>query len=104
MLFFVAFFFLILTLFFSTALTLMGNLGHLTLVRHSSHKSSAIHSYHFVQYFRGSKQWYGCQSLGFLSCAQTLMHAIAHGGCTDTIRESALKLTLEENRLLHRGT
>ena len=27
------------------------------------------------------------------------MHAIAHGGCTDTVRESALKLTLGEKSL-----
>ena len=24
-----------------------------------------------------------------LTCAEMLMHAIAHGGCTDTVRESA---------------
>ena len=35
---------------------------------------------------------YGCQCLGALTCAQMLMHAIAHGGCTDTARESALKV------------
>ena len=39
-----------------------------------------------------SKQRYGCQCLGSLTCAQMLMHAIAHGGCTDTVRESALKI------------
>ena len=27
----------------------------------------------------------------FLNCAQMLLHAIAHGGCTDTVRESALE-------------
>ena len=27
-----------------------------------------------------------------LTCAQMLMHAIAHGGCRDTVRESALKV------------
>ena len=32
------------------------------------------------------------------------MHGIAHGGCTDTVRESALsKLTLGENPSPHRG-
>ena len=30
---------------------------------------------------------YGCQCLEFLTCSQMLMHA--HGGCTDTVRESA---------------
>ena len=29
---------------------------------------------------------------GFLTCTQMLMHAIAQGGCTDTARESALKV------------
>ena len=28
---------------------------------------------------------------GSLTCAQMLMHAIAHGGCSDTVTESALK-------------
>ena len=67
----------------------MGNLGCLTQVWHSSRKSSATHSYQCVQYFRVSKQWYGCQRLGFLTWTQTQMHAIAHGGCTDTVKESA---------------
>ena len=26
-----------------------------------------------------SKQWYGCQCLGFLTCAQMLMYMVAHG-------------------------
>ena len=38
-------------------------------IRHSSRKSSATHSYHCVQYFHVSKQWYDCQCLGFLTCA-----------------------------------
>ena len=29
---------------------------------------------------------------GSWTCAQMWMHAIAHGGCTDTVRESALKV------------
>ena len=33
-----------------------------------------------VQYFRVSRQWYGCRCLRFVTCAQLLMHAIAHGG------------------------
>ena len=53
--------------------------------------SSATHSYQCVQYFPVSKQWYGCQCLGFLTRAQMLMHAIVHGGCTDTVRQSALE-------------
>ena len=34
----------------------------------------------------------GCQGLGFLMCAQILIPAITHMGCTDTVRESALKV------------
>ena len=41
--------------------------------------------------------------LGLLTCAQLLMHAIAHGGCTDTVRESALKADWEKNTLPYRG-
>ena len=37
-------------------------------------------------------QRYGCKCLRLLTCAQMLMHAITHGGCTDTARESALKV------------
>ena len=60
--------------------------------------------------FRVSTQWCGCQCYqcvqyfvcphngvaasvwDFLTCAQMLMHAITHGGCTDTVRVSALKV------------
>ena len=73
-----------------TSLSLAGNSGHLTWVRYSGHKSSATHSCQCVQYFRVSKQWYGCQCLGFLTRAQMFLHAIAHRGCRDTVRESAL--------------
>ena len=38
-----------------------------------------------------SSGWYGCQCWGFLTFAEMLMHAISDGGCTDTVRESALK-------------
>ena len=77
---------------FSTSLTFAGNLGHLTWVRHSSRKSSAARSYQRVWYFHVSKQWYGCQCLEFLTSTQMLMHATANGGCTNTARESALKV------------
>ena len=77
--------------FFSTSLFFVRNFSHLTQVRHSSRKSSATHSYRCVQYFCVSKQWYGCQCLGFSTCTQMLMHATAYGGCADTVRESALK-------------
>ena len=70
----------------TSSLALTGNSGHLTRVSNSSRKSSATHSYQCVQCFRISKQWYGCQTLEFVSCAQMLLHTTAHGGCTDTIR------------------
>ena len=68
----------------------MGNLSHLTRVRHNSCKSSTTHSCQCVRCFPVSKQWYGCQCLGFLTCAQMLMCATA---CvlTDTVTESALE-------------
>ena len=75
-------------------MSLAENSGRPTWVRHSSSKSSATHSYQsvHVQRFRVSTQWYGCQCLGLLTCTQMLMHAIAHGGCADTVRgETALK-------------
>ena len=40
---------------------------------------------------------------GSLTCAQMLMHAIAHGGVRTHVRESALKVDLEKNPLPHRG-
>ena len=45
-------------------------------------------------YFRQCVQTmlYGCQCLGFLTCAQMLMREIAHGGCTDTMKGCALKV------------
>ena len=84
-----------------TSLPLAGNLGRLTWIRHSSHRSSTIHSYRCAQYFPVSKQWYGCQCLGFLMCTQMLMHVIACRDCADTRRESALKVDWEKNPLLY---
>ena len=75
---------------------LAGNLGRLTWVRHNAAAAIAVlpteYSYRCMQYFHVSKQCYGCQCLGFLTCVQMLIHAIAHGGCTNTVRESALKV------------
>ena len=70
----------------------MGNSGCLTWVRHNGGKSSTTCSYQYVQCFWVSKQWYGSQCLEFLMCAQMLMHAIVHEGCTHTVRESALEV------------
>ena len=66
----------------NTTLSLVGNLGHLTQVRHINRKSSTTHSHQWVQYFRiMSKQLYGCQCLGFLTCPQMLMHAMTGSLC-----------------------
>ena len=50
-----------------------------------------------------SKQWYGCQCLGFLTCAQILMkHETAHckrGVHKHCMRESALKLNADSEKL-----
>ena len=48
-----------------------------------------------------SKQWYSCQCMGFLTRAPILIHAVAHRGCMDTVRESALELDWGKNPLLH---
>jgi len=72
-LFFFFFFFSL----FSTSLSLAEKSGH------NSHKSSTTLSYQWVQHFPVSKQWYGHQCLGFLTCAQMLMHVIAN--CTQDL-------------------
>ena len=46
-----------------------------------------MHSYQCVQSLRVFRQ-----CLQLLTCSQMLMHAIAHGGCTDTVRETALEV------------
>ena len=70
-------------------------------VTHS--KCSVTHSHQCVQYSRVSRQWYGCQSLGCLTCVQMLMYAIAHGDCTNTVRESALEADSPRKLLSNRG-
>ena len=89
---------------FSTSLPFAENSYRLTHVRHSSRKSSAIHFYQCVQHFRVSKQWYGCQCLGLLTCAQMLLHVITHGGCTETVRESALQAVSGRKMASRTGT
>ena len=91
---------------FSTSLSLVGNLGHLTWVRHCSRKSSATHSKssathscQCVQYLHVSKKWYGCQCLGFLTCAQMLMLATAHRGLYRQQKCLHWTLTLGEKSL-----
>ena len=88
---------------FCISLSIVGNLHRLTWVRHSSRKSSTAHSCQYVSYFHVSKQWYGCQCLAFLTCAHMLRHVIAHRGCSDTVRQSALEVDWEKNPLSHQG-
>ena len=59
---------------------------------YSSCESSAAHSCQCMQYFHVSKPRHGCQCLGSSPCTQMLMSAISHGGCADTVRESALNV------------
>ena len=83
------------------------NLGCLSWIQPSNHKSSATHySYQRVQYFHVSRQWYGCQCLGFLTCAQLLIQAIAHRGLyghCKTKRVCPEDGFWEKNPLLHWG-
>ena len=81
----------------------MGNLSAAEIrvvlrVRDNRRTTSATHFYQSVQYFRVSKQRYGCQYLGFLTCTQMLMPAIAHGGCTDNVRHWKLKVDSGEKK------
>ena len=57
---------------------------------HQSYWWSPVHHKEIGMFF--IKQRYGCQCWGSLPCAQMLMHAIAREGCTDTVREAALKI------------
>ena len=41
---------------------------------------------------------YDCQCLGILTCAHMLMQTIAHGGCTDTVRQSTLEVDYGRER------
>ena len=66
--------------------------GRLTWVRLQQPQEQRYPFYQCVWYFRVSKQRYGCQCLGSLTCTQMLTPAIAHRGFTDTVRESALKV------------
>ena len=60
-----------------------------------------VHAWCFsVSMIHRSLTW----TTGSLTCAQMLMHAVAYGMCTRTVRESALKVDSgEENPLPHRG-
>ena len=68
-----------------------GNSGRLHCSITLPYHYSVTLPYQCVRYFYVSKQWYGCQCLGLTICTQVLMHAIAHGGFTYTVRGSVLK-------------
>ena len=81
-------------------LSLAGNSRCLSWVRHSSRKSSATHSCQCVQHFRVSKQWYGCQCLGFFNVHTDVdTYDCTRGLYGDTVRESALEADWEKNPL-----
>ena len=73
--------------------SLAGNLGTIQQPQEQCYPFLSVCSI-FVCSNSVSGNWYDCQCLGFSMCAQMLMHAIAHGhgGCMDTIRESALEI------------
>ena len=74
-------------------LSLVRNSGRLKWVRHSGRKSSVTRFKWgcavFLTVCPNAAACFG----GFVTCTQMLMHAaIAYGGCTDTVRESALEV------------
>ena len=86
-----------------------GGGGHLTLGTfgslyvgqgYSSCKSSSSQT---CQGFHVHIQWHGFQCLGSLTCVQTLRHAVVHGGCMNTVRESAWKLDSSKKHSQHQG-
>ena len=66
---------------------------------HSGRKKSATHSYQCVFNISGCTiVW--LPVFGVLTYAQMLMHAIADGGCTDSVRGPALEVDSERERVL----
>lgn len=55
------------------------------------------------QCFHVHIQWHGFQCLGPLTCVQTLRHAVVHGSCMNTVRESAWKLDSSKKLSQHQG-
>ena len=76
---------------YSTSLSHAGNSGHLSWVRLQLLQEQRYPLLPVHAVFLCVRQWHGCQRLGYLTCAQMLMHAIAGRGCTKTTRESAVK-------------
>ena len=44
------------------------------------------------------------QSLGYLTCAHMLMHAVAYRGCANTVRKSAMKADQDGKSLVAQGS
>ena len=100
-----------------TSLSLAENSGCLTWVRHSRCQSSSAHSYQCsvaafscVQTVVRLPLFGICNVRTDVTYAQTLMHVITQGNCTDTIRESVLKADTgrekkkkKKKKLPHRG-
>ena len=70
----------------------MGNLGYSSLgkqLRQNRATQPTVHAGYFsVPIIHRTLTG----TTGSLTCAQTLMRPIAHGGCADTVRESVLKV------------
>ena len=76
---------------YSTSLSHAGHSGRLSWVRLQLLQEQRYPLLPVHAVFLCVRQWHGCQRLGYLTCAQMLMHAIAGRGCTKTMRESAVK-------------
>ena len=86
------------TCYFSTSLSLAGNLGCPTWVRHRSRRSSATHSYRYVQYFHVQTMvWLPMFGI-FNVCTD-----VDACDCTDTIRECALEADSRRKTLASPG-
>ena len=83
-------------------MSLAGNWGRHTWVRYSSRSSSATRFTISACGIFMPPNIGSFQRLGFLTCAQMLMHAIARGGCADTVRESALEADSTGRQILCR--
>ena len=88
--------FFVFVLILHTLYSLARNLDHLTWVRQVQQPREQRYPFILVCaciFVSVSRQWYMAASvLGFLTYAQMLMRAIAHEGCTDTVRGCALKV------------
>ena len=82
---------------------LMGNLSRLDWLGTAAARAALPIPVSVCSIFCGSKQWHDCQCMEFLMCAQVFIHDIAHEGCVNTIRESALEVDCGEKSPCHAG-